>query len=154
MTFTKLDREIKKGEKMRVRELVIKLNVEIKKEDFTKIHTHTELHKLIKESVISLLPNNLNLGLWDIQNGSSYEDKVISYSRDFVQYKNCKYPTKGKFSNIRFNAVEEVANIEIEKLNEFFGEKHRKEEILNLQNYIAKEKQEIVNAEKRLREIL
>jgi hypothetical protein len=135
---------------MKIKELVKKLNKEIKKVDFSKVHTHDEFHKLIKNSIYSLLTGNLRLGIWDIQNGDDYNDKVVEYNRNFIQYKNSKHQSKGNFSNVNFTAIKEVSNLETKDLDSFFKEKHRQEEIANLKKYIIDHQKEITDAEKRL----
>ena len=105
--------ELKIGGKMKLSDVVKTLNGAVQNFEQYKIHNHSDFHIKVTELFDNLqaqgkIPKEFEINLWHISY-KNYHDKVISYNRDFVEYKNCNYGSKGNFSNVRF-AIELVVD--------------------------------------------
>lgn len=137
---------------MPLKELVKQLNDHIKTVDFSKIRNHTDFHILIENSISYLLLSGLNINLWRI---NINDDVVITYDRDFVSDKRCRENSRnrGKFSNIRFIAQDNLPNLEINDLKNYFKVEHLKERIDELEKDIKKSELELIENKKTLKNL-
>lgn len=140
---------------MTVYELVQQLNEHALKPEFvkklSKVHTHDKFHKLVREEFQPIVGDyDLSIGTWELFVGGNYHRIPITYDRTFKEYKNCKYSSRGNFSDLKFKHMSGYGYVALGDLTDKFKAKEKEEEI----QFLKKSLGEHENMVKRIRKEL
>lgn len=140
---------------MTVYELVQQLNEHASHPDFTlklsKVHTHGDFHALVRDEFQPLVKDYLTVGTWELSMTNNRHRIPITYDRTFQEYKNCKWASRGRFSDLKFKHMSGYGYVALGDLTEKFKSKEKEEEIQFLKKSLGEHEAMIKRIHKELK---